>query len=111
VGEDLPHQGLHTAVTPGRFLAGVRALTPLDGGVSVPRALAVSAMILPGVSGSLILVVPSQYIRVTEALKGFLDGLVGLATGDPGAEFATRAGEVVVLALDWYAVDLDLDGV
>jgi len=189
-----------TAVTPGRFVAGVRALTPLDGGVSVSRALdpwetvdgwflvallagvgtavvvvtraveyldehapvvlfgfffgliaasavvllraisisrldsgaaavagfvvafvvsgfgellaggglvvvfaagalAVSAMILPGISGSLILVILSQYTRMTESLKGFLDGLVGLVTGDAGAAFATHAQEVVVFVL------------
>jgi putative membrane protein len=189
-----------TAVTPSRFVAGLRALSPLDGGVSVPRALAVweevdgwfllallagvgtavvvvtgaveylsehapvvlfgfffgliaasavvllreisldrpltaavaaagfvlafvvsglgetlsggglavvfvagavavSAMVLPGISGSLLLVVLSQYTRMTNALQGFLEGLAALATGGSAPGFAGHAREVVVFVL------------
>jgi putative membrane protein len=189
-----------TAVTPGRFVEGVLALTPLDGGVSIPRALtvwervdgwfliallwgiatavvavtqaveyldhyypvllfgfffgliaasalvllreisisradsaaaavvgfavafvasgaeellaggglavvfgsgaiAVSAMILPGISGSLLLVILSQYTRMTEALKGFLEGILALATDGSTAGVADHGPEVVVFIL------------
>jgi putative membrane protein len=148
-------------------------------------ALAVSAMILPGISGSLILVILSQYERMSSTLSEFIDALFGAVTGngvgpvvDNGVVVVTfvcgglvglftisrlirraldanrevtfaflvalvigalRApivtlngddysvvwstevigafagaalvGAVIVLALDWYAVDIDLDGV
>jgi len=148
-------------------------------------ALAVSAMILPGISGSLILVILSQYERMSSTLSEFIDALFGAVTGngvgpvvdngvvvvtfvcgglvglftisrlirralnanrevtfaflvalvigalrapivtlngdeygvvwstDVIAAFAGAAvvGAVIVLALDWYAVDIDLDGV
>jgi putative membrane protein len=148
-------------------------------------ALAVSAMILPGISGSLVLVILSQYEKMSSVLSDFVDALAGVVTGesfgpvvDHGVVVATfvcgglvglftisrlirraldanrevtlaflvalvigalRApivtlngedysvvwstdtigafagaavvGAAVVLVLDWYAVDLDLDGV
>jgi putative membrane protein len=148
-------------------------------------ALAVSAMILPGISGSLILVILSQYERMSSTLSEFVDALVSAVTGNGvapvvdhgivvvtfvcgglvglftisrlvrraldasrevtfaflvalvigalrapivtlnGDEYdvvwstdvvgafagAAVVGAVVVLALDWYAVDIDLDGV
>jgi putative membrane protein len=148
-------------------------------------ALAVSAMILPGISGSLILVVLSQYERMSSELSEFVDALVGVVTGNGvgplvdhgvvvvtfvcgglvglftisrlirraldanrevtfaflvalvigalrapivtlnGDEYgvvwstdvvgtfagAAIVGAAVVLVLDWYAVDIDLDGV
>jgi len=147
-------------------------------------ALAVSAMILPGISGSLVLVILSQYERMSSTLSAFVDGLVGAVTGNGiaavvdsgvvvvtfvcgglvglltvsrlirraldanrevtfaflvalvigalrapivtlnGEEYAVTwttdtvgvfagaalVGAVVVLVLDWYAVDIDLDG-
>jgi putative membrane protein len=153
--------------------------------VFLAGAIAVSAMILPGISGSLLLVIMSQYTRMTETLSSFIDGLTGLATGGSidavlgpgrvvvafvlgglvglftvarlirraldadrettlaflvalvvgalrapvatlnGPEYAVTwtvqtlwtfgvvaaVGAAVVLVLDWYAVDLDLDAV
>ncbi|WP_284014582.1 DUF368 domain-containing protein [Halobaculum litoreum] len=46
-------------------------------------AIAVSAMILPGISGSLLLVILGQYERMTSALSAFVDALLALATGGP----------------------------
>jgi len=148
-------------------------------------ALAVSAMILPGISGSLILVILSQYERLSRTLSEFVDALAGAVTGNGigpvvdhgvvvvtfiggglvglftvsrlirraldanrevtfaflvalvigalrapivtlnGSDYsvvwstdtigafagAAVVGAVVVLVLDWYAVDIDLDGV
>jgi putative membrane protein len=51
------------------------ALTFLAGTV------AISAMILPGVSGALILVVLGQYTYLTETLSTFTDAVLALATG------------------------------
>ncbi|MFB6151913.1 MAG: DUF368 domain-containing protein [Haloarculaceae archaeon] len=152
--------------------------------VFVAGAVAVSAMILPGISGSLMLVILSQYERMSDALSLFVDAFAGVATGGgtaplvkhgtvvltfvggglvglftisrairraldadrdvtfaflvalvlgalraPVAELrgrpdvsfteptvaafagAAAVGAVVVLVLDWYAVDLDLDSV
>ena len=47
-------------------------------------AFAVSAMILPGISGSLVLVILGQYERMSGALSAFQDALVGFVGGaDP----------------------------
>ena len=150
--------------------------------VFLAGTVAVSAMILPGVSGSLLLVVLGQYTRMATTLSEFVDGLARALTGGPldgvtgpGAVVVTfvagglvglftvsravrraldanrevtlaflvtlvvgalrapvarvgqrpgfstdvvvafgvaaLAGAVLVLAVDWYAVDLDLDAV
>nr|WP_241430064.1 DUF368 domain-containing protein [Halococcus saccharolyticus] len=49
--------------------------------VFVAGAIAVSAMILPGISGSLLLIILGQYIPMYDSLNSFLDGLGGVATG------------------------------
>ncbi|MFW6436740.1 MAG: DUF368 domain-containing protein [Halococcoides sp.] len=46
--------------------------------VFVAGAIAVSAMILPGVSGSLLLVILGQYERMVSALKAVIDGLLSV---------------------------------
>jgi len=56
-------------------------------------------MILPGISGSLLLIILSQYTRMTDALKEFLDGLLGFVTGGSTEGFAVHAQEVVVFVL------------
>jgi putative membrane protein len=72
----------------------------LEGGglpvVFLAGGVAVSAMILPGISGSLMLVILGQYTRMYTTLGTFLDGLVGLVAGggierllDPGREVVT----------------------
>ncbi|WP_323675008.1 DUF368 domain-containing protein [Halorubellus sp. PRR65] len=47
----------------------------------VAGTVAISAMILPGISGALILVVLGQYTYLTESLSTFTDALLALATG------------------------------
>ena len=49
--------------------------------VFVAGAVAVSAMILPGISGSLLLIILGQYIPMYGSLNSFLDGVGGLVTG------------------------------
>jgi putative membrane protein len=44
-------------------------------------AVAISAMVLPGISGSLILVVLGQYEFLVDRLTAFVDGLLGLVVG------------------------------
>ena len=48
-------------------------------------AIAVSAMILPGISGSLLLIILGQYTYLTGTLSAFVDGLFAVATGGPTA--------------------------
>jgi len=67
--------------------------------VFLAGAIAVSAMILPGISGSLLLVILSQYTRMTEALSSFLDGLAALATGGAPDSLLDHGTEVVVFIL------------
>ncbi|WP_284009966.1 DUF368 domain-containing protein [Haloarcula pelagica] len=71
----------------------------LDGGglllVFVAGAVAVSAMILPGISGSLLLVILGQYTRMSETLSDFVDALLGLVTGG-GVDAVVTHGTVVV---------------
>ncbi|MFB6087290.1 MAG: DUF368 domain-containing protein [Haloarculaceae archaeon] len=77
------------------FLLSGEATVLQGGGLLVvfgAGAVGVSAMILPGVSGSLLLIVLGQYTRMTETLKEFVDALGALVTGgsldrlvDPGA--------------------------
>jgi len=68
-------------------------------------AVAVSAMILPGISGSLLLVILGQYDRMTEALSVFVDSLLAVATGGPTAA-AVEAGIPVVAFLAGGVVGL-----
>ncbi|WP_435178047.1 DUF368 domain-containing protein [Halorussus sp. AFM4] len=46
-------------------------------------AIAICAMILPGVSGSLLLILFGQYIFMTNALHAFIDESVGVVRGGP----------------------------
>ena len=60
--------------------------------IFVAGAIAVSAMILPGVSGSLLLLMLGQYDYMSAALSEFTDALFGLINGaglDPVVETAT----------------------
>ncbi|QSW99650.1 DUF368 domain-containing protein [Haloterrigena alkaliphila] len=49
--------------------------------VLVAGAIAICAMILPGVSGAFFLLILGQYEYMTGTLSGFVDGLVGLLDG------------------------------
>ncbi|MFB6163356.1 MAG: DUF368 domain-containing protein [Halococcoides sp.] len=48
----------------------------------VAGMLAVSAMILPGLSGSLMLVIIGQYAHMQAVLRTFVDGVIGYAIGE-----------------------------
>jgi putative membrane protein len=69
----------------------------------VAGAIAVSAMILPGISGSLLLIILGQYEYMVDALKQFVDGLLGLVDGgalttvlEPGTTVIVFVGGAVV---------------
>ncbi|QCS41781.1 DUF368 domain-containing protein [Natrinema versiforme] len=84
--------GLAAAVT-GVTQAGVShgpAMIVLAG------AVAVCAMILPGVSGSLFLLILGQYEFITGTVSAFVDGLFGLLTGE-GLASVFETGTVIVL--------------
>ena len=66
--------------------------------IFVAGAVAVSAMILPGLSGSLLLVILGQYTYMYAQLGNFLEGSLALATGGSLAR-VTDAGVVVVAFL------------
>ncbi len=50
---------------------------------AVAGAIAVSAMILPGISGSLFLIILGQYAYLTGTLSAFVDALLAVPTGGP----------------------------
>jgi len=67
--------------------------------VFVAGAVAVSAMILPGISGSLFLVILGQYTFMSETLHAFIDDLVGLASGNSLATLVENGSVVVAFVL------------
>ncbi|RXK46344.1 DUF368 domain-containing protein [Halorientalis pallida] len=80
------------------FLMSGQAEELFGGGlplVFVAGTVAVSAMILPGLSGSLILVILGQHARLSETLSTFVDGLAGLVTGG-SVDAITGLGTIVV---------------
>jgi putative membrane protein len=62
-------------------------------------AIAVSAMILPGVSGSLLLLILGQYDPMVETLSEFTDQLAALATGGDLSSLGDSGTTVVVFVL------------
>ena len=64
--------------------------------VFVAGAIAITAMILPGVSGAFFLVLLGQYDHLTTVLKRFVDRLVGLAVGDATLADVVELGTTVV---------------
>jgi len=85
--------------------------------VFVTGAIAISAMVLPGISGSLILVVLGQYEYLVDTLHDFVDAVLSLVDGgsigaavDPGTVVATFvAGAVVGLFTVAHAIRFALD--
>ncbi|PSP84124.1 DUF368 domain-containing protein [Halobacteriales archaeon QS_6_64_34] len=75
----------------------------LDGGsllvVFVAGAVAVSAMILPGISGSLLLIILGQYTRMSNTLSDFVDGLVDLVSGGAATGLVENGTVVVTFIL------------
>ena len=64
--------------------------------VFVSGAIAITAMILPGVSGAFFLILLGQYDYLTTVLKRFVDRLIGLVTGDATIGGVLDPGMVVV---------------
>ena len=83
------------------FLASGYASTALGSSLPVvflAGAVAVSAMILPGVSGSLLLIVLGQYDYMAGAVREFVGGLAGLAFGN-GTDALVATGPPVATFL------------
>ena len=85
------------------FVASGQSETVLSGGglpvVFVAGAVAVSAMILPGLSGSLLLVILGQYTYMYTQLGNFLEGIAVVVTGGPLEALLDSAGVVVTFVL------------
>ncbi|EMA41814.1 DUF368 domain-containing protein [Halobiforma nitratireducens] len=60
-------------------------------------ALAISAMILPGISGALILILLGQYVFLSSELTAFLTSLGALVSGNGSLEAAVGPGTTVVV--------------
>ncbi|AHF98678.1 hypothetical protein HALLA_07260 [Halostagnicola larsenii XH-48] len=73
--------------------------------VFVAGAIAICAMVLPGVSGSFFLVLLGQYEYMTGILSSFVDGVFGLVTGEP-LEPVVDAGIIVVVFVVGAAIGL-----
>jgi putative membrane protein len=102
------------------FLLSGAAGPPLGTGLAataVAGAVAISAMVLPGISGSLLLLILGQYERMIGVLKAFQDGLFGLLAGgdmaaviEPGVTIAAFCtGALVGLFTVAHAVRAALD--
>jgi len=90
------------------FVVSGRAAATLGQGLPVTvfaGAISVSAMILPGISGSLILVILGQYGYMTGTLSSFVDGVLALPTGGPLAP-VVDTGVVVVAFVGGAVVGL-----
>lgn len=80
------------------FLASGYATTAVGSSlpvVFVAGAVAVSAMILPGVSGSLLLIVLGQYEYMSAAVSRFVDGLIAVVLGTGPDDLIATAPVVV----------------
>jgi putative membrane protein len=64
--------------------------------VVLAGAVAVSAMILPGISGSLLLLILGKYEFMVTTLKEFTDGLLGVVLGQASVSSLVADGTVVV---------------
>ncbi|WP_135665424.1 DUF368 domain-containing protein [Halorhabdus rudnickae] len=81
------------------YVSGVSAGTEASHAlpiIFVAGAIAITAMILPGVSGAFFLVLFGQYDHLTSVLKRFVDRLVGLVTGDPAIAEVIELGTTVL---------------
>jgi len=105
-----------TLDTPGRIVAAIAGfllafLSAGRAGAALPTtplvtvavgAVAISAMVLPGISGSLILIILGQYEFLVERLTAFVDALIGLLVG--GSVAAVIAPGTTVVAFGVGAV-------
>jgi len=81
------------------FVASGQAAAALGTGgpvVFVAGAIAVSAMILPGISGSLLLIILGQYEYMVETLRTFVDRVLAVPTGGDLARIVDPGTTVVV---------------
>jgi putative membrane protein len=83
--------GVFPNTLPATFLAG---------------AVAISGMILPGISGSLILLLLGQYSYMVATLNGLVDQLLSLVTGGTSSDQLLSDGAVVVAFLGGAVVGL-----
>lgn len=104
-----------TLDTPGRvgaavggvvvaFVASGQASAALGSGpvaTLIAGAIAVSAMILPGISGSLLLLVLGQYARMVDVLRRFVDAVIAVPRDGitPVVELGTTVGLFVAGAV------------
>ena len=108
---DLSTRGRKAAALAGflaAFLTSGYAATGLGNAlpvVFVAGAIAVSAMILPGISGSLLLIVLGQYDYMSGTLREFIDALIAAASGG-GIAGLLEAGPPVVVFLTGAVVGL-----
>lgn len=65
-------------------------------------AIAFSAMLLPGLSGSLLLILLGQYTRLTESLSLFIDGVLALPRGGSRTAIVEPGTEVAVFLLGGF---------
>ncbi|MGM0605357.1 MAG: DUF368 domain-containing protein [Halobacteriota archaeon] len=90
------------------FVVSGHAANSLGSGpviVFVAGAIAVSAMLLPGISGSLLLVLLGQYAYMSDALSTFVRSIVGVVTGD-GTAAAIEAAPPVLTFMGGAVVGL-----
>jgi putative membrane protein len=84
------------------YVSGVSTSAADGGGLALvffAGMIGVSAMILPGISGSLLLIILGQYTRMSTALSEFVDALIALATGGTVEDVTTTAVPVVTFIL------------
>ncbi len=84
---------LAAAVLTGETAASAPHTAPV---LFVTGAIAITAMVLPGVSGAFLLIVLGQYEFMVETLEAFVDAVAGLATGGRPAALVDPATVVVV---------------
>ncbi|WP_254830246.1 DUF368 domain-containing protein [Haloglomus salinum] len=63
--------------------------------VFVAGSIAVTAMVLPGISGSFLLIILGQYEYMITQLGDFVDAVIATVTGGQGPSLASHAGVVV----------------
>lgn len=83
----------------------VSAATPGLAFVAIAGTIAISAMVLPGLSGALLLIILGQYEYLLGELRGFLNALAGLPVGGSTTPVVDH-GVVVVAFLGGAVVGL-----
>ncbi|RQG89273.1 DUF368 domain-containing protein [Natrarchaeobius halalkaliphilus] len=96
-----PAHGLAGSAGVGLALLVASNVIQLPGSGSVliflAGALAISAMILPGISGALILILLGQYVFLSAELSAFLDSISALVSGSGSVAAVLEPGATVVV--------------